>query len=173
MKYKFLLIGLLIFISSCKSSFKSYKDGVVSLYDGQAHLMNGTYFIDPFYHSDEYKELQELFGIKDAYKYLEKIEFEFLSDEKLKLTYSNGLTKKTKLIKGKLTKGGFQIDGKLTIFGIPSILFSYIEKREIFYLGNDDDLIYQNFHKSANHLFGRIQTREKSEIIKFDRQLPN
>jgi len=58
MKYKFLLIGLLIFISSCKSSFKSYKDGVVSLYDGQAHLMNGTYFIDPFYHSDEYKELQ-------------------------------------------------------------------------------------------------------------------
>lgn len=171
-RYKYLIIGLVIILSGCKSSFKSYKDGIVSLYDGQAHLMNGTYYVDPFYHSDEYVELQELLDLQNTYKFLEKIEFKFIDDQTLKIIYTNGLSEKTKIIKGKLTKGGFQIDRIFFAMGIPGFLFSYIDKRKMFYLGNDDDLIYQYYYKSSGHFFGRINTTKESKIIKFDRQLP-
>lgn len=172
--YKFYTVAicLLLILGSCKSSYKSYKDDVVSLYDGQAYLMNGTYFIDPYYHNDEYVELQELFDIENTNKFLEKLKLEFLSDQKLKITYSNGLEAKTKIVKGEMSKGGFQIDQDFFVFGIPWVLFSYKDERKIFYLGNDDNLIYQHYYKSAGHLFGRINTKKINEIVKFDRQLP-
>ena len=159
-------------LSSCKSSFKSYRDDVVSLYDGQAYLMNGTYFIDPYYHTGEYRELQELFDINKNNPYLEKLKLEFLSDKKLQVTYGNGLGTETKIVKGKLKKGGFQIDRDFFLFGIPSILYSYKDERKLLYLGNDDNLIYQRYYKSAGHFFGLISTTKTNEVIKYDRQLP-
>jgi len=116
--------------------------------------------------------LQELFGIEKTNRFLEKLKLEFLSDEKLKITYSNGLETKTKVVKGEMSKGGFQIDRDFFVFGIPWLLFSYEDERKIFYLGNDDNLIYQHYYKGSGHFFGRINTKKRNEIIKFDRQLP-
>jgi len=172
MRYRYFIICLVLVFSGCKSNFKSYKDGIVSLYEGQAYLMNGTYFIDPFYHTDDYVELQELFGIEKNNLFLEKLKLEFINDEKLRITYNNGLEIKTKIVKGKLTKGGFQIDRDFFALGIPWMFFSYKDERKLFYLGNDDDLIYQHFYKESEHFIGRINTKKKNEIIKFDRQLP-
>lgn len=151
--FKYLLSAIFILsLYSCYSVKKRIGDPEVYLYKNQAHFMDGTYFIDPYQAHGKYKLLTEIFGI-ESINNLDKIDFEFIDDKHLKLTYSNGFQTKSKTIEGKMKNGAFRYKYKNLPLGIPIILFFYQFKVHQIALGNDDNIIITEYEKSSAHLF--------------------
>jgi len=170
LKFSFLLF-LIVQLSSCKSVSKAIGNPEVYLYKDQAHLMNGTYFIDPYSTNGEYKLLTEIFDLKET-KNVEKVDFNFIDNEHLQINYTDGLRKFSKVIEGKMKNGAFRYEYKNLPLGIPFFLFAYEFKVHHIALGNDDNIIiteYDYLH-TQNFISGfKEQTTENRYY--FDRQL--
>ncbi len=167
----FIVVIILTGFTSCQSVKKGFKDPEVFLYDGQASYMNGTYFVDPYSHNGPYKLLTEIFDLKNAEK-VKKVDFNFVDDKHLKITYTDGIKTFTKTVKGKLKNGAFRYVNKTLPIGIPIILFSFNRVIHQIALGNDDNIIISEYHYSNNHfILTGISENKKENIYYFDRQL--
>lgn len=156
---------------SCKSVSKTIGDPEVYLYKDQAHLMNGTYFIDPYRTNGEFKLLTEIFDLKET-ENVEKVDFIFLDNKHLQINYTDGLRKFSKVIEGKMKNGAFRYDYKNLPIGIPFFLFAYNLKVHHIALGNDDNIIiteYEYLH-SQNFIYGFKEKTVENRYY-FDRQL--
>ncbi|RRO25615.1 hypothetical protein [Flavobacteriaceae bacterium 14752] len=169
---KICLLSILITqLTSCKSVSKAIGNPDVYLYKDQAHLMNGTYFVDPYSTNGEFKLLTEIFDLKEA-ENVEKVEFNFLDNEHLQINYTDGLRKFSKVIEGKMKNGAFRYDYKNLPIGIPFILFAYNFKVHHIALGNDDNIIiteYEYVH-TQNFINGFNENTVENRYY-FDRQL--
>jgi hypothetical protein len=157
-------------ISSCKSVSKAVGDPEVYLYEGQSHYMDGTYFVDPYRTNGNFKLLTEIFDLDQAAG-VEKVNFEFINDRRLRISYSDGKKQYEKVIKGKMKNGAFRYEHNFLPLGIPVILFVYNHKVHHIALGNDDDIIITEYQKSALHFFTLIQSNKILNCYHFDRQL--
>lgn len=166
-----LFLVLIINLSSCKSVSKAIGDPEVYLYKGQASNMDGTYFIDPYRTNGNFKMLTDIFDLKEA-RNSDKVDFKFLDDNHLQITYTDGLQTFKKIIKGKMKNGGFRYDYKNLPIGIPIFLFSYQFKVHHISLGNDDNIIITEYENNHAHLFflGFYNTKIENRYY-FDRQL--
>jgi len=174
-KSKILFLGLSLFIlfgfSSCKSVSKAIGDPEVYLYEGQASYMDGTYFIDPYRTNGNFKLLTEIFDLKPA-SGLEKVDFKFLDDNTLQISYEVDSQVYSKIIEGKMKNGAFRYDYKNLPLGIPGLFFGYTFKVHHIALGNDDNIIITEYEKNNTHLFFTIfSTKETEYRYYFDRQL--
>lgn len=165
-----LVLIAILSVSSCKSVGKAIGDPEVYLYKGQGHLMDGTYFIDPYRTNGEYKLLTEIFDLKEADN-SDKVDFRFLDNEHLEISYTNGLEQFTKTIKGKIKNGGFRYDYRNLPIGIPLILFNYNFKVHHIALGNDDNIIITEYESNFSQLFFFTGSSKKENRYYFDRQL--
>jgi len=170
--FQYLLFGLLLInLSSCYSVKKRIGDPEVYLYKEQASYMDGTYFIDPYRTNGNFKLLTEIFDLKKI-RNLDKVNFKFVDDKHLEISYTDGVQTYTKTIDGKMKNGAFRYKYKNLPIGIPLILFSYQFKVHQIALGNDDNIIITEYEKISGH-FMFIGTA--GETIKnryhFDRQL--
>ncbi len=168
----FLICVLVVCLNftSCKSVSKAIGDPEVYLYKGQANLMNGTYFTDPYEYSGDYKLLTEIFELEPQH-FSNKVEFKFLDDEHLEISYSDGLEQKTKVVKGKMKNGGFRYEYKNLPIGIPLIFFNYTFKVHHMALGNDDNIIITEYENSVSHFFLLPGGYKIENRYYFDRQL--
>ncbi len=169
---KICLLSILIAqLTSCKSVSKAIGNPDVYLYKDQAHLMNGTYFIDPYRTNGEFKLLTEIFDLKEA-ENVEKVEFNFLDNEHLQINYTDGLRKFSKVIEGKMKNGAFRYDYKNLPIGIPFFLFAYNFKVHHIALGNDDNIIITeyDFVHTQNFITGFNKKTVENRYY-FDRQL--
>ena len=169
---RFLTIFItIISLISCKSVSKAIGDPEVYLYEGQAGLMDGTYFVDPYDTYGEYKLLTEIFQLQEA-KAPQKVDFNFIDDNHLEISYTDGIGEYTKIIEGKMKNGGFRYEYRNFPFGIPALFFVYEFKVHHIALGNDDNIIITEYEKQNTHLFFTIfQTTETENRYYFDRQL--
>jgi hypothetical protein len=173
---RYLIICFLIFsfslsFWSCKSVSKTIGDTEVYLYDGQASLMNGTYFVDPYEHYGQYKLLTDIFDLRES-KVPKKVDFDFIDDRHLKISYSDGIGQYTKIIEGKMKNGGFRYEYKNLPLGIPLLFFVYQFKVHHIALGNDDNIIITEYDSQSSQLFFSIFNTTKTENrYYFDRQL--
>jgi hypothetical protein len=160
-----------IFMLSCKSVKKGVRDNEVYLYKGQAKFMNGNYFIKPYAHNGNYKSLIDIFELDEASN-TEMVNFDFISDEKLEINYSDGLKSYSKIVKGKMKNGAFRYKSKTLPLGIPLILFTYQRRIHHIALGNDDNIIITEYSYSNNHfLFTGMSEKRVENKYYFDRQL--
>ncbi len=169
-KYVLITIFLLGF-SSCQSVKKGFADSEVFLYDGQANYMNGTYFADPYSYDGKYKLLTEIFDLENSEK-VKKVNFNFVDDKHLKITYTDGLKTYSKTIRGKMKNGAFRYVNKTLPLGIPIILFTYNRAIHQIALGNDDNIIITEYRYTNNQfiLTGISETKTEN-MYYFDRQL--
>lgn len=161
---------LVINLTSCKSVGKAIGDPEVYLYEGQAGMMDGTYFIDPYRNVGNYKLLTEVFNLKEATN-SNKVDFKFLDDEHLEITYTDRLAKYTKVIKGKMKNGGFRYEYRNFPIGIPLILFAYQFKVHYIALGNDDNIVITEYQYVHNQFFLKDFSSTTENRYYFDRQL--
>ena len=170
--FKYVLFGILIInLTSCYSVKKRIGDPEVYLYKSQASYMDGTYFIDPYKTNGNFKLLTEIFDLKKI-KNVDKVDFRFIDDRHLVITYTNGLQTFTKTIKGKMKNGAFRYEYKNLPLGIPLFLFAYQFKVHQIAQGNDDNIIiteYEYTH-TQNFIFGFGEKTVKNRYY-FDRQL--
>lgn len=166
----FVLSIIILSQVSCKSVSKAIGDPEVYLYDGQASYLNGTYFIDPYKTIGDYKLLTEIFDLEDA-ENVSKIDFNFIDDRHLQLTYSDGKKEYKKVIKGKMKNGAFRYEHNFLPLGIPVILFLYNHKVHHIALGNDDNIIITEYQKSALHFFTLTTSNKILNRYYLDRQL--
>ena len=159
----------LVFIS-CKSVSRAIGDPEVYLYEDQASYLNGTYFVDPYKTNGEFKLLTEIFDLENAQN-VSKIDFNFISDKRLHISYSDGKKQYEKIIKGKMKNGAFRYEHNFLPLGIPVILFVYNHKVHHIALGNDDNIIITEYQKSALHFFTLINSNKILNRYYFDRQL--
>lgn len=162
---------LVLQFNSCKSVSKAVGNPDVYLYKGQGHLMDGTYFIDPYRTRGEFKLLTDIFDLKEADN-SNKVDFKFVDDKHLEITYTNGLQKFKKTIEGKMKNGAFRYEYKNLPLGIPLILFSYQFKVHHIALGNDDNIIITEYYyvHTQNFINGFNEKTVENKYY-FDRQL--
>lgn len=165
------IASVAMLITSCKSVKKGVRDSEVYLYKGQESFMNGNYFIEPYANSGNYKSLIDIFDLDEAGN-IEMVNFDFISDKKLQITYSDGLTSYTKIVKGKMKNGAFRYVSKTLPLGIPLVLFTYQRRIHHIALGNDDNIIITEYGYSHNHfiLTGISENKVENKYY-FDRQL--
>lgn len=170
--FKILFALVIIFnLSSCYSVKKRIGDPEVYLYKGQAHFMDGTYFIDPYQTNGNFKLLTDIFDLEPI-KNLDKVDFKFIDDKALKISYSNGFQNLSKIIEGKMKNGAFRYEYKNLPIGIPLLFFSYQFKVHQIALGNDDNIIITEYKKSSGHfIFFGTQSETIVNKYYFDRQL--
>lgn len=145
-------------------------DPEVYLYEGQAGYMDGTYFVDPYKTDGTFKLLTEIFDLKQSAA-VEKVEFKFIDDRRLRISYSDGQKKYEKVIKGKMKNGAFRYEHNFLPLGVPVLLFVYNHKVHHIALGNDDNIIITEYQKSALHFFTLIKSKKILNRYYFDRQL--
>ncbi|QTY27451.1 hypothetical protein [Flavobacterium sp. CS20] len=172
---RFLKIGfLLIFtiqLSSCKSVSKAIGNPDVYLYKDQAQLMNGTYFIDPYKTNGKSKLLTEIFDLKEA-ENVEKVDFNFIDNKHLQISYTDGLRKFSKVIEGKMKNGAFRYEYKNFPIGIPFFLFAYNFKVHHIALGNDDNIIITEYdYVHTQNFINGFNEKTVENRYYFDRQL--
>ena len=171
--FKYLLLGiLLISLTSCYSVKKRIGDPEVYLYKDQASYMDGTYFIDPYRTNGNFKLLTEIFDLKKI-KNIDKVDFKFVDDKHLEISYTDGLQTFTKTIEGKMKNGAFRYKYTNLPIGIPLILFSYQFKVHQIALGNDDNIIITEYGKNkwSFYIFKHVQVKTITNRYYFDRQL--
>jgi hypothetical protein len=133
--------------------------------------MDGTYFIDPYQTNGDYKLLTDIFNLDEA-KNSDKVDLKFLDNENLQISYTDGLVKYTKIIKGKMKNGAFRYKYRNFPFGIPLLFFSYQFKVHHIALGNDDNIIITEYDsRNTQLLFSIFSTTKTENIYYFDRQL--
>jgi hypothetical protein len=171
---------------SCKSVSKAIGNSEVYLYKGQASYMDGTYFNDPYTTKGDFKLLTDIFNLNEHQntakvdsdffveerQNIEKVNFKFLDDEHLQITYTVDSKNYSKIIEGKMKNGAFRYDYKNLPLGIPGFFFGYQFKVHHIALGNDDNIIITEYDWQNTHLFFSIfKTTEKENRYYFDRQL--
>ena len=133
--------------------------------------MDGSYFIDPYRTEGNYKFLTEIFDLKRN-KNIDKVDFKFVDDKHLKISYSDGFQTYTKTIEGKMKNGAFRYEYTNLPIGIPFILFSYQFKVHQIALGNDDNIIITEYEKTSGHfIFLGTEGETITNKYYFDRQL--
>ncbi len=163
---------ILLSLVSCYSVKKNITDSEVYLYKGQAHFLNGTYFIDPYETNGDYKLLTDIFDLKTI-RNLDKVNFKFIDDQTLKVTYSNGFETYSKTIEGKMKNGAFRYEYKNLPIGVPLFLFNYNFKVHQIALGNDDNMVITEYEHNKFHfiLLGIMRSNTTEKRYYFDRQL--
>jgi len=149
---------------------KAIGDPEVYLYEGQAHYLDGTYFVDPYKTNGEFKLLTEIFDLENS-KNVSKVNFKFIDDRRLFISYSDGKRNYEEMIKGKMKNGAFRYEHNFLPLGVPVILFLYNHKVHHIALGNDDNIIITEYQKSALHFFTLITSNKILNRYYFDRQL--
>lgn len=165
-----LSVVLVVNFLSCKSVSRSIGNSEVYLYKGQAHYLDGTYFVDPYKTNGEFKLLTEIFDLENS-KNVSKVDFKFIDDKRLFISYSDGKREYEKVIKGKMKNGAFRFEHRLLPLGVPVLLFFYNHKVHHIALGNDDDIIITEYQKSAFHFFSFTTSKKILNRYYFDRQL--
>ena len=167
----FVVSCIVMSMLSCKSVKRGMGDSEVYLYKGQEAFMNGNYFIKPYANSREFKSLVDIFELNEA-RNIDMVKFDFISEDKLQITYSDGLNDYSKIVKGKMKNGAFRYVGKTLPIGIPLVLFTYQRRIHHIALGNDDNIVITEYRYSNNHfLFLGISERKVENRYYFDRQL--
>jgi len=170
-KIQYLLFALLLInLSSCYSVKKRIGDPEVYLYKEQASYMDGTYFVDPYKTNGNFKLLTEIFDLEQAGNE-SKVDFKFLDDKNLQISYKSNSKTFSKIIQGKMKNGGFRYEYRNLPIGIPLLLFNYTFRVHHISLGNDDNIIITEYESSFSHFFFLSGSSKTENRYYFDRQL--
>lgn len=142
----------------------------VPLYKDQLHLMNGYYEINPYKSAYSFDgiPLDEVFEM-DIPQEVNYIQLEFLDKKTLQVSFEHLGETHTKLVKGKHKKGGFYLYKTWGALGVPPFIWLQWNNGKRFFMGNDDNLIFDISKNESALIFGFNNQKNVREIIFYDR----
>ncbi|MFN2262282.1 MAG: hypothetical protein ABR595_09490 [Psychroflexus sp.] len=174
MKTFILLVCSAYFLSSC--GVKKIPEDGVFLYDNQLSFMDGYYAIEPYenFGNQNHLNLEDFFEMNDVPNAVEYLEFKFLDDETLRVSYEIANQTFDKIIKGEHKNGAFYLEKSQATFGLPFIFWVEWDKGKRIMMGKDDNLLVEIYHDSYRSLFAALKTsNNKQELHFFDRLYEN
>lgn len=170
MKYIKLSFFIITSLLLCSCGTKRIPNQAVYLHDGQLNLLDGYYEIVPYetYYSPDHKGLDKLFdmSIPDRVTY---IQLEFINDKKLKVSYEIAGVTEEIILKGKHKHGGFYLDKNWGALGIPPFIWLQWNNGKRILMGNDDNLILDEFDDKRTLFFGFTSNDAGRKIYLYDR----
>ncbi|MGM0636155.1 MAG: hypothetical protein ACQESK_08825 [Bacteroidota bacterium] len=167
-----LLLLLTSLLFSCGT--KKVPNQAVHLHKNQLNLMDGFYEIVPYesHYSDDYTSLDKLFDMQIPIN-VRYVKLEFISEKELKVSYEIAGTTEEKIIKGKHKHGGFYLKKSWGAFGIPPFFWFQSNKGKRIFMGNDDNLIFDEFEDKSTMLFGVQNSTYLRKVFLYDRLYQN
>ena len=166
----FVLLIFTLSLSSC--GVKSIPEDGVFLYDNQLSFMDGYYAIEPYenFGNQNYLNLEDFFGmnVPNAVEYLE---FKFLNDETLRVSYEVGNQTFDKIIKGQHKSGAFYLEKSQATFGLPFIFWVEWNKGKRIMMGKDDNLLVEIYYDSYRSLFATLKASSNKQELHFYNRL--
>lgn len=168
---KIIFLCIIALIVSCGT--KRIPNGVVPLNENQLSRLNGYYEIEPYSSSENQysKPLDEIFefNIPSQITYFK---LEILTKNKLIISYDLDGIVQQKVIKGKAKHGGFYLHKRWGGIGIPLLFWLQWNEGKRIFMGNDDNLIFDNFEDGNLMLFGFQTSKAERETYYYDRLYP-
>jgi hypothetical protein len=165
---RFLLLSSIVILNSCGT--KAIPNNAVYLQENQLNLINGYYELISYesFYSQDYKDLSETFHFPVP-RLVTYIELEFISKKELKISYEIDGISEQKIVKGKHKHGGFYLEKNWGALGIPPFIWLQWNRGKRIFMGNDDNLILDEFDDSSALLFGFQSRTNKRQTYLYDR----
>lgn len=128
---------------------------MVALNKNQLNRLNGYYEVDAYQSTLSLypKPLNDILNV-DLPRKISYVKFEFLTEKKLLVNCDLDGVVQQEVIKEKAKHGGFYIHKRWGAFRIPLLFWTQWNEGQRLFLGNDDNLIFDNFKDGRLMLFG-------------------